>query len=99
MNECNEWGIIYILDALSGYAPADARETESILERVSPRLSHQNPGVVLSASRVLMKYMDFLTNAEIVRGYCKRLTQPLIFLLSAEAEIQFVTLKNINLII
>jgi len=38
MNECNEWGCIYILDALSTYSPADAKETENILERVSPRL-------------------------------------------------------------
>lgn len=81
MNECNEWGCIYILDALSTYSPADAKETENILERVSPRLQHSNPGLVLSASRVMMKYLDYLTNAETIRTYCRKLTQPLISLL------------------
>jgi hypothetical protein len=28
MNECNEWGIIYILDALSSYTPSDSKEAE-----------------------------------------------------------------------
>ncbi len=28
MNDCNEWGIIYILDALALYTPADGTETE-----------------------------------------------------------------------
>ena len=28
MNECNEWGVIYILDALALYQPEDSKETE-----------------------------------------------------------------------
>lgn len=28
MNECNEWGVIYILDALALYQPNDSKETE-----------------------------------------------------------------------
>lgn len=28
MNECNEWGLIYILDAFALYQPNDAKETE-----------------------------------------------------------------------
>lgn len=62
-------------------------------------MSHSNPGVVLSTIRVIMKYMDFLTSAEQIRGYCKKLTAPLVTLLQCEPEIQFITLKNINLII
>ena len=38
-----------------------------ILERVAPRLSHTNAGVVLSASKVLMKFMDYLTNPDLIR--------------------------------
>ena len=30
INECNEWGQIFLLDALSEYVPADARETERL---------------------------------------------------------------------
>lgn len=28
MSECNEWGVIYILDALALYQPEDSKETE-----------------------------------------------------------------------
>ena len=70
-----------------------------MLERVAPRLNHTNPGVVLAATKVIMKYMDYLTNAEVIRTYCKKLTAPLTSLLSAEHEIIYVALKNINLII
>lgn len=75
MNECNEWGVIYCLDALAMYVPEDSKEVEaylyniyySILERVSPRLNHNNPGVVLSACKIMMRYLDFLSNPEIIR--------------------------------
>eukprot|EP01017_Pseudomicrothorax_dubius_P036123 TRINITY_DN5143_c0_g1_i8.p1 TRINITY_DN5143_c0_g1~~TRINITY_DN5143_c0_g1_i8.p1 ORF type:complete len:930 (-),score=303.67 TRINITY_DN5143_c0_g1_i8:123-2912(-) len=99
LNECSEWGQIYILDALSTYTPPDARETESILERVIPRLSHSNPAVVLSSIKIVMKYLDFLTNPELIRAYCRKMTAPLVTLLSAEPEIQYIALRNIHLII
>lgn len=99
MNECNEWGIIYILDALAIYRPDDSKEAEDILERVVSRLSHCNPGVILSATRVIMKYLDFLNDPEMVINYCKKLTSPLISLLNMDPEIVFIALKNINLIL
>lgn len=82
MNECNEWGVVYILDALALYQPEDAKEAEDILERVLPRLAHSNSGVVLSATRVVMKYLDFLTDPEMIISYSKKLTNPLISLLN-----------------
>lgn len=46
------WGQVFILDALSKYKAADAREAENIVERVTPRLQHANCAVVLSAVKV-----------------------------------------------
>lgn len=71
----------------------------SILEKVLPRLQHCNAGVILSATRVVMKYLDFLTDPEMIINYSKKLTNPLISLLSQEPEIVYVALKNINLIL
>jgi vesicle coat complex subunit len=62
MNDCNEWGIIYILDALATYIPENDQEAESIIERISPRLAHTNAAVALSSIRLIMKYMDYLKN-------------------------------------
>ena len=55
LNECTEWGQVFILDALSKYTPVDAREAESVIERVLPRLNHQNSAVVLSAAKIIMQ--------------------------------------------
>ena len=58
LNECTEWGQVFILDALARYTPADAREAENIVERVTPRLQHANSAVVLSAVKVILKFME-----------------------------------------
>ena len=46
-----------------------------------------------------MKYLDFITDPEMMINYCKKLTMPLISLLNMEPEIVYVALKNINLIL
>jgi len=69
------------------------------LDRVSSRLSHSNPGVVISTVRLTMKYLDYLTNPDQIRKYTKKLAAPLISLLAGEHEIAYVALKNINLIL
>lgn len=71
LNECTEWGQVFILDSISNYRPSEEREAQryslliiinyfiylfissfSICERVTPRLSHANAAVVLSAVKV-----------------------------------------------
>lgn len=52
------WGQVFILDALSKYKAADAREAENIVERVTPRLQHANCAVVLSAVKVMLHYVN-----------------------------------------
>lgn len=52
LNECTEWGQVFILDALAGYDCRDMGEAEKIVERVLPRLQHVNSAVVLSAVKV-----------------------------------------------
>ncbi len=99
LNECTEWGQVFILDSLSRYTPSDAREAEGIIERVSPRLQHANSAVVMSAVKVILRNMDDITNQEVIRTLSKKLAPPLVTLLNAEAEIQYVALRNINLIV
>ncbi|XP_016321496.1 AP-1 complex subunit beta-1-like [Sinocyclocheilus anshuiensis] len=100
LNECTEWGQIFILDCLANYMPCDDRESQSICERVTPRLSHANSAVVLSAVKVLMKFMEMLPkDLDYYGTLLKKLAPPLVTLLSAEAELQYVALRNINLIV
>mmetsp|Transcript_29430 Transcript_29430/g.80785 ORF Transcript_29430/g.80785 Transcript_29430/m.80785 type:complete len:927 (-) Transcript_29430:42-2822(-) len=100
LNECSEWGQVFILDALAMYDPPNSKVARTILERaVNVRLSHANSAVVLSAIKVMMKFMDRIQIAEEVRKLCKKMTPPLVTLLSAEPEIQYVVMRNINLIV
>ncbi|KAF8410374.1 hypothetical protein HHK36_002902 [Tetracentron sinense] len=99
LNECTEWGQVFILDALSKYKAADAREAENIVERVTPRLQHANCAVVLSAVKMILQQMELITSTDVVRNLCKKMAPPLVTLLSAESEIQYVALRNINLIV
>lgn len=99
VNESNEWGQIYILEALSIYDPAGTEEAEQICERILPRLAHNNPAVLLSSVKVIIKNIDFIKDATIRAGLVKKLAAPLISLLSCEAELQYVALRNINFIL
>ncbi|KAG8097257.1 hypothetical protein GUJ93_ZPchr0013g35464 [Zizania palustris] len=99
LNECTEWGQVFILDSLSRYKAADAREAENIVERVTPRLQHANCAVVLSAVKIILLQMELITSTDVVRNLCKKMAPPLVTLLSAEPEIQYVALRNINLIV
>uniref|UniRef100_A0AAY4CB63 AP complex subunit beta n=1 Tax=Denticeps clupeoides TaxID=299321 RepID=A0AAY4CB63_9TELE len=100
LNECTEWGQIFILDCLSNYNPKDEREAQSICERVTPRLSHANSAVVLSAVKVLMKFLELLPkDSDYYITLLKKLSPPLVTLLSGEPEVQYVALRNINLIV
>ncbi|XP_039275550.1 AP-1 complex subunit beta-1 [Nilaparvata lugens] len=100
LNECTEWGQVFILDSLANYSPKDDREAQSICERITPRLAHANAAVVLSAVKVLMKFMEMLASeSDFVSTLTKKLAPPLVTLLSSEPEVQYVALRNINLIV
>ncbi|XP_058788966.1 AP-1 complex subunit beta-1 isoform X2 [Phymastichus coffea] len=100
LNECTEWGQVFILDSLANYSPKDDREAQSICERITPRLAHANAAVVLSAVKVLMKLMEMLQfESDFVGTLTKKLAPPLVTLLSSEPEVQYVALRNINLIV
>jgi len=72
----------------------------SICERVTPRLSHANSAVVLSAVKVLMKFLELLPKeSDYYNTLLKKLSPPLVTLLSGEPEVQYVALRNINLIV
>ena len=99
LNECTEWGQIMILDGISKHGLLDPNEAENIIEQVLPRLQHANAGVVMNAVRVVLKYLELIENPDYVDQIGQKLSAPLISLLSAEPEIQYVALRNINLIL
>ncbi|KNE73254.1 hypothetical protein AMAG_17430 [Allomyces macrogynus ATCC 38327] len=103
LNECTEWGQIFILESLADYAPNDVHEARNVIERVMPRLSHANGSVVLAAIRVLLTYLDYLGNAEgadqVAAMVVKKMSPPLVTLLASTPEMTYVALRNISIIL
>ncbi len=90
---------MYILDALATYLPSTTKDAATTIERIQGNMSSNNPAVVLSAVKVIIRYLDFITDPETVRKLCRKLAQPLVSLMSSEPEVQYVALRNINIII
>ncbi|PKC69664.1 Adaptor protein complex beta subunit [Rhizophagus irregularis] len=99
LNECTEWGRIAILTALADYRPSDSKEAEHIVERVIPQFQHVNGSVVLSAIKVVMIYMRIIKTDEMLRQLVRKMAPPLVTLLASAPEVQYVALRNINLIL
>ncbi len=87
VNDSNEWGQVYILEAVALYDVEDAKEAENIVERILPRLAHNNPAVILAAVKVILKCTDLLSDKEHKKLVVKKLAAPLVTLLSCEPEI------------
>jgi AP-1 complex subunit beta-1 len=95
VNDTNEWGQIYILEALATHEVKDHQEADNIVERILPRLAHNNPAVILAAIKIILKCLDLMDESvktkdgksSVKQGVIKKLAAPLITLLSTEPEV------------
>ncbi|KAM6493184.1 Adaptin N terminal region domain containing protein [Amanita muscaria] len=99
LNECSEWGRVAILNALSRYETQDEKESEHICERVVPQFQHVNGSVVLAAVKVIMIHMRHVTREDLIKQLIRKMAPPLVTLLSSPPEVQWVALRNINLLL
>lgn len=97
--DCSEWGQTYILEALMFFVPKDYADAEILAERIAIRLQHANSAVVLTATKVILYLMNYIASAEFRESLCKKLSPPLVTLLSSGPEVQYVALRNILLVI
>ncbi|KAM0753271.1 Adaptor protein complex beta subunit [Meredithblackwellia eburnea MCA 4105] len=99
MSDCSEWGQTYLLEALMFYVPEEQQDAELLAERIAIRLQHSNSSVVLTTVKVIMYLMNYMGSQEVVEAMCKKISAPLVTLLSSGYEVQYVALRNILLII
>ncbi|KAG8910869.1 beta-adaptin [Tulasnella sp. 408] len=99
LNECSEWGRVAILSALARYRAQDEKESEHICERVVPQFQHANGSVVLAAVKVIMIHMRNVQREDLVKQLVRKMAPPLVTLVSSEPEVQWVALRNINLLL
>ncbi|KAF4612406.1 hypothetical protein D9613_003746 [Agrocybe pediades] len=99
LNECSEWGRVAILNALVRYVAQDEKESEHICERVVPQFQHVNGSVVLAAVKVIMIHMRGVRREDLTKQLVRKMAPPLVTLLSSPPEVQWVALRNINLLL
>ncbi|XHG02474.1 hypothetical protein AWENTII_005824 [Aspergillus wentii] len=97
--DCSEWGQTYILEALMSYLPQDSAEALLLAERIAPRLSHSNSAVVLTSIRVILYLMNYIADERHITSLSKKLSPPLVTLLSKPPEVQYLALRNAILIL
>ncbi len=114
LSECTEWGRVTILTTLADYKATDIKESEHICERISPQFQHVNPSVVLAAVKVVFLHMRHI-NEDLAKGYLKKMAPPLgisgalytnvsaltllVTLVASAPEVQYVALRNIDLLL
>lgn len=100
LNDCTEWGQVYILDILANYVPANEEEALHILIHVTPRLNHVNSAVIMSSVRLILTNSKLLS-PEHAAFYLRRTVSPLLTLLSPKysKEIQYCALRNLKFIV
>ena len=99
LNDANEWGQIYILDSLMNYKKTKAHKSEMIIEAVVPLFNHINPAVIMSAIKVVLKFLDFIEDEKKVQNYSKKLSLCLISLMDSVPEMRYLLLRAMHCII
>ena len=99
LNDANEWGQIYILDALMSYKKTKPHKSEMIIEAVVPLFNHINPAVIMSAIKVVLKFLDFIEDEKKVQNYSKKLSLCLISLMDSVPEMRYLLLRAMHCII
>ena len=87
------------METLADYKPQDAKEAEHVCERVVPQFQHVNPSVVLAAVKAVFLHMQYIENASLHATYLKKMSPPLVTLISSQPEVQYVALRNIDLLL
>lgn len=96
----NEWRQVYLLNALMAYVPQSCQDALEVVEAVLPALLHENAAVVLNAVKVILYLSNYIDTPElVVPGLRTRLGAVLVSLLAKPAELQFLVLRNVILLL
>jgi len=100
LSNTNEWCQIYLLNSLMSYVPQTSEEALDLIEAMIPSLQHENSAVVLNAIKIIVYYSNYVKNPELILpGLSSRLGSALSSLLTKSPEIQFLTLRNVILLL
>jgi AP-2 complex subunit beta-1 len=84
---------------MMSYVPQDSGDALLLAERIAPRLSHTNSAVVLTCIRVILYLMNYIADEKQISSLSRKLSPPLVTLLSKGPEVQYLALRNAILIL
>lgn len=99
LSECSEWGQVYILESLLHFTPQSSQDATFLTERIVTHLQHSNSAVVLTCTKTIIYLFNYIEDHSVIDHYSRKLSPPLITLLSSPPEVQYIALRNILLII
>ncbi|KTW26205.1 hypothetical protein T552_03096 [Pneumocystis carinii B80] len=99
LDGCAEWNQIYILEALMNYIPQEENDAEILAEKITPRLQHSNTCIIFTAIKIILYLMNYMHNEVTIKVLSRKLFSSLIILLSKDCEIQYITIKNVQIIL
>lgn len=90
----------YILNSFLSYVPSTSEDAHLLLEKTIPYLQHESTPVVVNCLKVIVYLANYVRAPhEAIPTLLKRLGNSLISLLSKPAEIQFLVLRNVILLL
>ncbi|KAI8912674.1 APB-1 protein [Gorgonomyces haynaldii] len=98
LQESSDWSQTFILESLMT-VEADEESAEVLCERITPLLQHGNSAVGLTAIRVIIYLSQYINKKSSIDALLKKIGPCLVTLLQSQAEIQYVALRNIQLIL
>lgn len=98
LSETSEWSQVVILDSIVKLRPKQGKQIEAILQGVLPRLSHNNPSVVMGAVKIITKFID-LVSEDNRKTYMNKVTKSIMTLMNSDYEIQYVIFRGIYALI
>lgn len=102
LEQANEWGKLYIINALMGYVPQLGDEAIDLIEAVMPWLSHENTAVVLNAIKIIVYLNNYASEQLVLLALPtlpKRIGLLLVALLTKPLELEFLVLRNAILLL
>jgi vesicle coat complex subunit len=98
LNQCSDWVLVVMFDALSKYDPPNPQEASFLIDRMITYLKHSNPAVVIGSFKCIFKYIPL--DGRDQQTLFSQIIPPIITLTNtADHEIKFVVLRTLSLFV
>lgn len=99
MPQCSEWGQTYMLEVLLFFTPQTGQEAHILADAISRHVQVHSPTLALTASKVAMYLMNYISDMERMDALGRWIGYVLIRHMNAPPEILYTILKNVLLYI